>query len=239
MVRLFRRRLCPDKSKKHLWRAEEDELLASAVRKRGAGSWNLVCTLVPGRSAKQCRERWHNHLDPNVCKRAWTDHEDKVLLRYRRQLGTSWSRIASHLPGRTDNACKNRWNYIVRHRGWDVYFDDGEDPSSPCQSSTSADCSSASSDGEVDETTELMASSPPPDDTPLSRGLVELGNMLSHRPDFVDRALRTLGLRAMEQGCPPPHVVDVSGATSNLAPDHALPILALCDDYLSLLVPPL
>jgi hypothetical protein len=40
-----------------------------------AAAWH-----VTGRSGKQCRERWHNQLDPNIKKDGWTDEEDRVLM---------------------------------------------------------------------------------------------------------------------------------------------------------------
>ncbi len=34
---------------------------------------------ITGRTGKQCRERWHNHLDPNINKNAWTEEEEKIM----------------------------------------------------------------------------------------------------------------------------------------------------------------
>ena len=34
---------------------------------------------LKGRSGKQCRERWHNHLDPNINKSPWTDKEELII----------------------------------------------------------------------------------------------------------------------------------------------------------------
>ena len=30
--------------------------------------WAAIAQQLPGRIAKQCRERWHNHLNPDICK---------------------------------------------------------------------------------------------------------------------------------------------------------------------------
>ncbi len=35
---------------------------------------------MPGRIGKQCRERWHNHLNPNIKKERWTDEEDLAII---------------------------------------------------------------------------------------------------------------------------------------------------------------
>jgi len=44
----------------------------------------------------------------------WTVEEDLLILQLVDQHGKRWSKIASHLPGRTDNGVRNRWNRMER-----------------------------------------------------------------------------------------------------------------------------
>ena len=99
------------------WTPAEDAVLMSAVKEGGAKNWSIVARHLPGRIGKQCRERWHNHLNPNICKLAWTEREDMIIQMGVARLGHKWSEIALQLPGRTDNAVKNRYNARIKKLG--------------------------------------------------------------------------------------------------------------------------
>jgi hypothetical protein len=47
---------------------EEDATLLRLVAESGARHWKEKARHLSGRVAKQCRERWHNHLAPHVNK---------------------------------------------------------------------------------------------------------------------------------------------------------------------------
>ena len=68
------------------------------------------------------------HLRPDLNKGPWTAEEDAALVEAHRAVGNRWSEIARRLPGRPENAIKNRWNSTVRARGRVDYCAEGLSP---------------------------------------------------------------------------------------------------------------
>ncbi|PIN21839.1 Transcription factor, Myb superfamily [Handroanthus impetiginosus] len=113
-----RKRIVDKKSDivKGQWTPEEDGLLMKLVEKHGVRKWSTIAQMLPGRIGKQCRERWHNHLKPNIKKDRWSEEEDRILIEAHRQLGNKWAEIARRLPGRSENTIKNHWNATKRRQ---------------------------------------------------------------------------------------------------------------------------
>jgi hypothetical protein len=69
---------------------------------------------MPGRSARQCRERWCNYINPDIQKTPWSAEDDLLLKEKVSELGTRWHAILSFFPGRSKNQVRNRWFTIER-----------------------------------------------------------------------------------------------------------------------------
>ncbi|XP_074573513.1 uncharacterized protein LOC141829947 [Curcuma longa] len=108
-----RRKPCCSKVgvKRGPWTPEEDELLASFVRREGEGRWRTLPSRAGlRRCGKSCRLRWMNYLRPSIKRGPISPDEEDLILRLHRLLGNRWSLIAGRIPGRTDNEIKNYWN---------------------------------------------------------------------------------------------------------------------------------
>ncbi|XP_062104668.1 transcription factor MYB101 [Humulus lupulus] len=103
--------------KKGPWTTSEDAILVEYVRKHGEGNWNAVQKNSGlARCGKSCRLRWANHLRPNLKKGSFSPEEERIIIELHAKLGNKWARMASQLPGRTDNEIKNYWNTRMKRR---------------------------------------------------------------------------------------------------------------------------
>uniref|UniRef100_A0A5B6YT30 Putative transcription factor MYB24 n=1 Tax=Davidia involucrata TaxID=16924 RepID=A0A5B6YT30_DAVIN len=97
------------------WTLEEDSLLIHYIACHGEGRWNLLAKCAGlKRTGKSCRLRWLNYLKPDIKRGNLTLQEQLLILELQSKWGNRWSKIAQHLPGRTDNEIKNYWRTRVQ-----------------------------------------------------------------------------------------------------------------------------
>ncbi|XP_059633886.1 transcription factor DUO1 [Cornus florida] len=98
--------------KKGPWKAEEDEVLINHVKKYGPRDWSSIRSKgLLQRTGKSCRLRWVNKLRPNLKNGVkFSAEEERIVIELQAEFGNKWARIATYLPGRTDNDVKNFWS---------------------------------------------------------------------------------------------------------------------------------
>ncbi len=95
-----------------MWRNTEDEILKAAVMKYGKNQWSRIASLIHRKSAKQCKARWFEWLDPSIKKTEWSREEDEKLLHLAKLMPTQWRTIAP-IVGRTAAQCLERYEYLL------------------------------------------------------------------------------------------------------------------------------
>lgn len=101
---------------KLMFTVEEDRRLRYLVQFGNITSWEVLARHMPGRNARQCKDRWCYYLSPDIKNTPWTDEEDRLLIEKRKELGPKWVRISKFFPNRTDVNIKNRWSVLERRR---------------------------------------------------------------------------------------------------------------------------
>ncbi|KNA17490.1 hypothetical protein SOVF_079390 [Spinacia oleracea] len=111
-----------------VWKNTEDEILKAAVMKYGKNQWARISSLLVRKSAKQCKARWYEWLDPSIKKTEWTREEDEKLLHLAKLMPTQWRTIAP-IVGRTPSQCLERYEKLLDAACTkDDNYEPGDDP---------------------------------------------------------------------------------------------------------------
>jgi hypothetical protein len=92
----------------------EDSLLREIISLGRCRDWSEVARDLPGRNARQCRERWNNYVNPNLTSMPWTSEEEALLIRKHSELGSQWQVMVRWFPNRSKNQIKNHWLALER-----------------------------------------------------------------------------------------------------------------------------
>ena len=96
------------------WLEDEDSRLRRAVLLHGTRKWDVISEYVGTRKEWQCRERWNQHLRPDLNKADWSHEEDETILRMVDMIGHKWKQISECLQGRASTSVKNRYYLITK-----------------------------------------------------------------------------------------------------------------------------
>lgn len=100
---------------------EEDTKLKKLIELYGAKKWDKIATFMPGRTGRQCRDRFTNYLDSSLTNGPWTNEEDDLLEQKVFEFGLHWNLIAKFFKGRSTNNIKNRWyTYICKQKKYEI-----------------------------------------------------------------------------------------------------------------------
>ena len=95
-----------------IWKNTEDEILKAAVMKYGKNQWARVASLLNRKSAKQCKARWYEWLDPSIKKTEWNREEEEKLLHLAKLMPNQWRTIAP-IVGRTAGQCMEHYERLL------------------------------------------------------------------------------------------------------------------------------
>ncbi|KAK9863823.1 hypothetical protein WJX84_002392 [Apatococcus fuscideae] len=104
----YQRDLSSHERQQKLWSIAEDQELARLVKQYGLQSWAVIKNSMPGRTGNQCKHHWTT-IKPGSKKGPWSAEEDTALLEAVQAHGRSWTKVAPHVAGRTQQAVRERY----------------------------------------------------------------------------------------------------------------------------------
>ena len=121
------------------WLPEEDIALAQLVRSissSGPINWVRIAQNMQHRSPKQCRERYHQHLNPGLNREPITV-EEELIKELEDKMGKRWTEIARKLGNRSETTKQSR----PETSPIDSFSNQKEDPSAELSQTSSLELS--------------------------------------------------------------------------------------------------
>jgi hypothetical protein len=91
-------------------------MLTCFVAQFGPLGWDAIAACMPGRNARQCRERWKHYLSVGFSDRPWTKEEDELLMLKQEEFGPRWTKISAFFQKRSDIQLKARWTRLMEKK---------------------------------------------------------------------------------------------------------------------------
>ena len=110
------------KHRKIRFTPEQDNIIKQMAENISSPNWKEIAKKIPGKTAKQYRERYQHFLAPSIKRNPWTIEEDALLIQYHQLYGPDWAKIADFFPGRTNNDVKNRYNAHLKNKELDIFL---------------------------------------------------------------------------------------------------------------------
>lgn len=107
-----RKRGNTEKHKK--WTKEQDQKLLVLCSKKNK-NWPAIASSL-GRTSKQCRDRWMDHVDPSINRSEWTAQEDELIMKLKEEIGNAWCKMTDKIKGRSANMIRNRYRSLMNGR---------------------------------------------------------------------------------------------------------------------------
>ncbi|KAK8842515.1 hypothetical protein M9Y10_026107 [Tritrichomonas musculus] len=95
---------------------KEDQTIKHFVQIIGSKKWSFIANFVPGRTAKQCRDRYMNNLKPELVKVEWSKRDDDLLIDLYSKHGPKWSLFCKYFNNRNQVSIKNRLIFLQKNR---------------------------------------------------------------------------------------------------------------------------
>ncbi|KAK1261163.1 Myb-related protein 3R-1 [Acorus gramineus] len=99
-----------------VWTQQEDDSLREQIKIHGTENWTAIAAKFKDKTSRQCRRRWYTYLSTECKKGGWSAEEDLILCEAQKVFGNRWTEIAKVVPGRSDNAVKNRFSTLCKKR---------------------------------------------------------------------------------------------------------------------------
>ncbi|XP_054164391.1 uncharacterized protein LOC128962084 [Oppia nitens] len=99
------------------WSDDENKVLMAAVKKYGTHNWRKVAQYIPGRSNRQCRERYMMRLNFGTDRKLgnWMPQEDKLILDLAPKCDFHWIKLENKIKGRNARQIASRYELLMKY----------------------------------------------------------------------------------------------------------------------------